>query len=159
MAYRIVHIPDHAKIESTSELDINISDETTSATANSSVLSSQCQYFVIENSNGYLQAVQTPNTSTIAPTGSNSLKARSSVTIAPKTLKLESVPYSLGTIQSTVKTTNSNTQPISTFKKRDDRRRATHNEVESKLFCFFFVFISHKEFLFCSLFNYHFVVN
>lgn len=129
VAYRIVHLPDHPKLEQTSETD-NLLDESTSQTGNQSVLSSQCQYFVIDNSNGYLQAVQTPNTTTTASNSNNSLKARSSVAIAPKTLRLETVPYSVAT----VKTTNSTTQSISTFKKRDDRRRATHNEVESNSF-------------------------
>ncbi|XP_031621466.1 upstream stimulatory factor 1 isoform X2 [Contarinia nasturtii] len=148
VAYRIVHVP---------EKNSNQTIQTTSTTLNNSVTTSvpqQVQYIVIDGSNGYLQAVPTTQMTaataanvTVVPTtpikiepqnanntNSNTLKMRTSVAIAPKLDYLPSTSYGNATptnITSTKQNTNV-TDPLGSFKKRDDRRRATHNEVERR---------------------------
>lgn len=90
VAYRIVHMPDETK-------DEQLFQATTSS--GSTTVPQQVQYFVIENSNGSLQAVQSPpvavQTLVTAPTSATtkidgtsnankSTKIRSSIAIAPK---------------------------------------------------------------------------
>lgn len=105
------------------------------------------QLHVIDNSNGFIQSVPTTQINAVSSTpikvesqstnsssNSNSLKMRTSVAIAPKIDFLPLTPYSSSTTSnSTVSTKSTNViDPLSSFKKRDDRRRATHNEVERR---------------------------
>lgn len=112
-----------------------------------SVPTQYIQLHVIDNSNGFIQAVPTTQINTVSSTpikvesqstnsssNSNSLKMRTSVAIAPKIDFLPLTSYSSSTTSnSTVSTKLTNAiDPLSSFKKRDDRRRATHNEVERR---------------------------
>lgn len=160
VAYRIVHVPDETK-------DQQLFQATTSS--GSTTVPQQVQYFVIDNSNGIVQAVQSPQITVQAPvTATTSAplktegtsntsklpKVRSSIAIAPKdttnkpnvsgcyffiasffTIILSPIiiiPESAGI------SPNSSIQTVEFLslrkrdEKREDRRRATHNEVERR---------------------------
>ncbi|XP_055306514.1 upstream stimulatory factor 1 isoform X2 [Sitodiplosis mosellana] len=144
VAYRILQLSDDSPKS-------NQTIHTTSATVNNSVTTTvpqQLQYIVIDSSNGFLQAVPTTQITAVPSTtikvepqttsnssSSNSLKMRTSVAIAPKIDYLPSTPYSSNTTNNSTVSSKSNTSvidPLNSFKKRDDRRRATHNEVERR---------------------------
>lgn len=125
VAYRIVHVPDESRDQQLFE-----------ATTSSAAAPQQVQYFVIDNSNGIVQAVQSPQitvttaaaSATAAPAKSDtasstskSPRARTSIAIAPKATVTKS--------KETAELLNSLRKRD---EKRDDRRRATHNEVERR---------------------------
>lgn len=99
IAYRIVHVPDETK----SHHIIHTASSTMNTVA--TTVPQQLQYIVIDNANGYVQAVPTTQiTATVSnapikvePTpnnsNSNSLKMRSSVAIAPKIEAIYTSPY------------------------------------------------------------------
>lgn len=176
VAYRIVHVPDESK-------DQQLFEATTSS--GSAAAPQQVQYFVIDNSNGIVQAVQSPQitvttaaaSATAAPAKSDSAsgtskspKARTSIAIAPKATVTKSnvnvngfyacllpswkkclrclrTSFSSSRAFPAFLDANTNRRiaclpPIQTSEllnslrkrdeKRDDRRRATHNEVERR---------------------------
>lgn len=173
VAYRIVEMSDDETKPAHAHANNNA---TTIAT-----MPQQLQYIVIDNGNGYLQAVPATTPITSSTTASISISnnsstssvsmpvstSRPSITIAPKTIKTDTNKYGnavpLTSTKQSVRIIRSirfstfdrkyiyfrirfmhyfanlltqinvaANKAISVFKKRDDRRRATHNEVESK---------------------------
>lgn len=124
VAYRIVHVPDESP-----KGDQSI--PSTSAGINSLGTNTQhLQYIVIDNSNGYLQAVPTTQITAVPSpikveqntnsTTSNALKMRTSVAIAPKvepTLYVPSTTYSTSTATNNTSPTKSSVN-FSKFKSK-----------------------------------------
>lgn len=100
VAYRIVHVPDSTKASHSLNVASSSSSMNNAATSNAP---QQLQYFVIDNSNGFIQAVSASQLTTVSNTplkieqvqtnsAVNTLKMRSSVAIAPKVDNI--APYS-----------------------------------------------------------------
>lgn len=115
VAYRILQLSN----------DSPKNNQTISATTS---VPQQLQYILLDNSNGFIQAVPTTQINAVSSTpikiesqstnsssNSNSLKMRSSIAIAPKIDFLPSTPYSSSTTSNSTVSTKSNVSCVNTF--------------------------------------------